>query len=626
MKLDSGPFTTLEGLEEPREVNVSDWLPLDLSPAILSAISSLNFSKPTDIQKAAIPLIIAGHDVIGKASTGSGKTLAFGIPIVERWLELHTGAKNSDTMEDDCNQSEQNVPIALILSPTRELAHQLTNHLKALCKILSPSPYICSVTGGLSIFKQQRLLRTAHIVIGTPGRLWEVISSSNVLLNSFKKIKFLVIDEADRLLSEGHFKEASEILKALDRSITKYVDPNFETPPASSKESEKTQIKEYTEIEDKSDEDAQSLPPRQTLVFSATFNKSLQQKLSGPGRGLRYDLTSSSEQMEYLLSRLNFRSQPKFLDMNPVRQMAEGLEEGLVECGAMDKDLYLYTLLLYHPNSRALVFTNSISCVRRLAPMLQNLNLYSLPLHSQMPQKARLRSIERFVASTPSKPGILIATDVAARGLDIKDIDLVIHYHVPRTADVYVHRSGRTARAERTGRSILICSPEEVVPTRRLVAKVHASSSSSQDKKFFIRTLSPEKRIISAVKARVLLAKKLADSTLAKEKGTKEENWLKNAAEDLGVEYDSEEFEKANRWGGRGSGRKKRQEEARGITRDEAKRLRANLRDILGKRINVGVSERYIGGGGLRGAELNKLIKGDDGGLWLGQVEGLGFD
>src|SRR5690348_2626417 len=104
--------------------------------------------------------------------------------------------------------------------------------------------------------------------------------------------------------------------------------------------------------------------------------------------------------------------------------------------------------------------------------MLQNLDLPALLLHSQMPQKARLRSVERFTGAKLGTASILIATDVAARGLDIPGIDVIVHYHVPRTADAYVHRSGRTARADKSGASILLCAPEEVVPTRRLLAKV----------------------------------------------------------------------------------------------------------------------------------------------------------
>lgn len=294
-ELETNVFTAKGNVEADaaEDVDMSAWVPLDLSPRLISSLARLKFAKPTDIQAAAIPKILAGHDVIGKASTGSGKTLAFAVPIVEAWL-----AKQDEDPEDKS-------PMGLIMSPTRELAHQLTNHIKSLCEGLPTAPFVCSVTGGLSVHKQQRQLEHADIVIGTPGRLWEVLSSSTALLGKFKKVSFLVVDEADRLLTEGHFKEAAEIFQAIDR------------------------------IEmDEGDEEPE-LFPRQTLVFSATFNKGLQQKLAGKGK---FDLMSDAQSMEYLLKKVNFREEkPKFVDVNPVSQMARGLKEGLVECGAMEK-------------------------------------------------------------------------------------------------------------------------------------------------------------------------------------------------------------------------------------------------------------------------------------------------
>jgi len=293
-------FEVLRGVRQDEdETDVSAWMSLNLAPQLLSCIAGQKFAKPTPIQSAAIPEILAGRDVIGKASTGSGKTLAFAIPIVQKWLQ-----------ERGVQPTSSATPIALILSPTRELAHQITGHIKDFCARLPAQPYVCSVTGGLSVYKQQRQLEKADVVVGTPGRLWEVLSSSKELLRTFKSIDFLVIDEADRLLTDGHFKEAEEIFGALDRT-------------------------EMHEDDGESGSAEPSLPPRQTLVFSATFNKGLQQKLAGKGR---YDLMDQKQSMEYLLKRLNFREEkPKFVDVNPVSQMAAGLREGLVECGAMEK-------------------------------------------------------------------------------------------------------------------------------------------------------------------------------------------------------------------------------------------------------------------------------------------------
>ena len=286
------------------------------------SLAKLRFSRPTPIQNATIPEILNGHDCIGKASTGSGKTLAFGIPILEHFLS--TGRGQSKTVVEGNGSSDP--PIAMILLPTRELAHQLATHLKDLCSnTIGISPRIVTLTGGLSSQKQQRLLVQADIVIGTPGRLWETMSESQEVLRSLKKIKFLVVDEADRLLSEGHFKEVEEILNSLDRD-----DDNSE---------------------DNSDQEhSKEIPPqedRQTLVFSATFQKELQQKLAGKSRFSGGELMGKQESMECLLKKLNFREEkPKFIDVNPLSQMATGLREGLIECGGLEK-VGLATQFLY---------------------------------------------------------------------------------------------------------------------------------------------------------------------------------------------------------------------------------------------------------------------------------------
>lgn len=313
-------------------MDVSAWDPLDLSPEIQTSLSKLKFTTPTPVQKACIPEILAGHDVVGKASTGSGKTLAFGIPILEHYLDKRRRGDYRDKSDDEKGPD----PIALILSPTRELAHQLAKHIGDLnTHAPDTNARIALLTGGLSIQKQQRLLANADIVIGTPGRVWEIMSTGSGMITKLKQIKFLVVDEADRLLSEGHFKEVEEILNALDRV------------------EEGTFPEDEAESDERDEEDGEQ---RQTLVFSATFHKGLQQKLAGKGRFFGGDLLDKKESMEYLLEKLNFREErPKFIDVNPVSQMAEGLKEGLVECAAMEKvgfafsPYYLYIYLgIYH--------------------------------------------------------------------------------------------------------------------------------------------------------------------------------------------------------------------------------------------------------------------------------------
>ncbi|KAG6050352.1 hypothetical protein E4U39_004323 [Claviceps sp. Clav50 group G5] len=636
-------FSALAALEDDKaegeDLDMTEWVALNLSPSLVSAIAKLGFAKPTAIQQKSIPEIVAGGDVIGKAQTGSGKTLAFGIPIIERWLETHEDDIVDVVVDDDDDEEDEDespssatpaakkskgkktnkpkAPLAVILSPTRELAKQIGEHIKAVCDGLpASSPYVCVVTGGLSIQKQQRQLQKADIVIGTPGRLWEVLDGDASLQEQFTKIQFLVIDEADRLFKVGQFKEAEDIIGALDR----------QTPEAG-----------YSDSSSVADSDAGGNKPRdrQTLVFSATFDKDLQTKLAGKASKASKSGGSggpADDQMAYLMKCLKFRGEPKFIDVNPIGRMAAKLREGLIECGAMEKDLYLYTVLLLNPGRRTLVFTNSISAVRRLTPLLQNLNQNALPLHSQMIQKARLRSLEKFTAS---RNAILVATDVAARGLDIKDVDQVLHYHVPRAADAYIHRSGRTARADRSGVSILLCSPDEVLPTRRLAGKVHArrsakaagagsssSSSSSKDRDHMIESLPIDRKIASRLRPRLDLAKKITDAALAKEKAHSNDAWLRNAAEELGVEYDSEEFEatEASGWAGgsRGGGRRRKEKEATALTKAEMGALKAQLRHELSQRVNLGVSEKYITGGRVDIAQLLKQRDESVGGIFLG--------
>lgn len=278
----------------------------------------------------------------------------------------------------------------------------------------------------------------------------------------------------------------------------------------------------------------------------------------------------------------------------------------------------MYALLLLHPKTRTLVFTNSVSAVRRILPFLQNLGQPAQGLHSNMPQKSRLRAIERF---TTSPSAVLIATDVAARGLDIPGVQLVIHYHLPRTADMYVHRSGRTARAEKKGSSIIICAPEEVMSVRRLISKVHSSRAPAAGAKRFIQSLDIDRRVVARLKPRAIIAKKIADVAIAKEKGNVTDQVFLEAAADLGIDYDSEEFEAGGGGGrqGRGNQRKKQERKDKAVSKAQMGAWKAELRALLKERVNVGVSERYITGSTV---DIDALLRGEEG-EFLGSVDGL---
>ncbi|KAK6536659.1 ATP-dependent RNA helicase [Arthrobotrys megalospora] len=615
-------FAGLQGLsDDDLEVDLPAWEPLSLSPYTLQALQKLKFTDPTPIQKLSIPSIISGHDLIGKAATGSGKTLAFGIPIFEHWLsgskDRAAPAKLIGEEEDkEADASKLTNPLtALVLSPTRELAHQITDHIQALITasgVTSP-PHVVSLTGGLSIQKQLRKLGQfggADVVVATPGRLWEILSEKSGYTRWFRKTRFLVVDEADRVLQEGHFKEVEQILDVLTR--------NAEEEEVAQNPNVYGTVKTVKHAKPKD---------RQILVFSATFSKDLQQKLSAKKswKNSNTGLLNDKDSLDYLLKKLPFREEhPQWVDVNPVDQMAENLREGIVECGNMEKDLYLYYLLLRYP-LRTLVFTNSISTVRRLTNLLQNLDLSVNGLNSNMIQKARLRSLERF--SAPTKPvgkdgkpqhQILVSTDVAARGLDIKGVELVIHYHVPRAADTYVHRSGRTARSKNSGASIILCAPEEALGIRRLVSKVHEDRGSKNHAG--IKSIFVDRSLVTTLRTRIELAQKIAGSTLAKQSQRKEDDWLKAAAEDLGVDYESDEFAEISEKGRRGA---KKRQEARSVGKDEMAALRARLKDELSKKVGKG-SRLYLTSGVDNLAQ--RLVDGKDHDVFFGEEGGWGLN
>ncbi|KAK6354989.1 ATP-dependent RNA helicase [Orbilia brochopaga] len=622
----TAPVNSFAGLEDLVDddvaIDLPAWESLALSSYTLQALQKLGFTEPTPIQKLSIPLIVTGHDLIGKAATGSGKTLAFGIPIFEHWLSSSKNqappAKLPGEADSEPDATKLTNPLtALILSPTRELAHQITDHLQSLISSsgISSPPQVVSLTGGLSIQKQLRKLGQssgADIVVATPGRLWEILSEKSGYTRWFRKTRFLVVDEADRVLQEGHFKEVEQILDVLTR------------------DAQEEEVAQHPQVYGTVKTVKTAKPKdRQILVFSATFSKDLQKKLSGKQsfKNSNTGLISDKDLLDSLLKKLPFREEhPQFVDVNPVDQMAENLREGIVECGNMEKDIYLYYLLLRYP-LRTLVFTNSISTVRRLTNLLQTLQLSVSGLNSNMIQKARLRSLERFAGtqdtSKNGKPAasqhqILISTDVAARGLDIKNVELVIHYHVPRTADTYVHRSGRTARSKNSGASIILCAPEEAMDIRRLVGKVHEDRGSKSHAG--IKAIYVDRSLVVTLRSRIELAQRIVASTLAKESQRKEDDWLKAAAEDLGVDYESDEFAEAAEKGRRGA---KKRKEARSVGKNELVALKAQLRDELNKKVGRG-SRLYLTSGADNLAQ--RLVDGKEHDVFFGEEGGWGLD
>jgi len=290
----------------------------------------------------------------------------------------------------------------------------------------------------------------------------------------------------------------------------------------------------------------------QTFVFSATLSKDLQRNLKKP---IRRNFSTKRKKkddkpattLDDLLMRLDFRDpEPEIIDLTPEGNVVSTLTEGRINCLSTDKDAYLYYFFLRYPG-RSLVFLQSIDGIRRLLPLLELLEIRAYPLHSQLEQRQRLKNLDRF-KSQPN--AVLLATDVAARGLDVPAVDHVIHFQIPRTADTYIHRNGRTARANRKGFSMLMCAPDErrVVKAlmnslhrgTRLVALTLVLSDLVLPEENEIEEVDVEMSMLDKLKARIQLAREIENAQHKLKKTNHDRNWMKQTAEALGVDLDSD--------------------------------------------------------------------------------------
>jgi ATP-dependent RNA helicase DDX24/MAK5 len=545
-------------LKLPVNVKLPEWEEVtSLSPYTLNGLKSLGFNSPTEIQKRTISLAIEGKDIIGKATTGSGKTLAYGIPILERYL-ANMNKSNTDSIKP---------PTGVIFCPTRELTHQVVDHLTSIARYTPLSQHgIVSITGGLSIQKQERLL--AHgpaILVATPGRCLELLQKDPALVERIASTEIIVLDEADRLLQDGHFEEFEKIISLLGKNRPKSKELSWKW---------------------------------QTLVFSATFSKDLFSKLdknNTKNKVTGNTLMNDDEIINLLSSKLQFKSsKPLLIDANPKEIVAGNVTEALVECGATERDLYLYYFLLMYPGT-TLVFANAIDSVKRLVPFLNNLKIPAFSIHSSMIQRQRLRALEKFrQAGENNETSVLIATDVAARGLDIPSIDHVAHYHLPRSADVYIHRSGRTARAGNEGVSVMFCSPQEASGPLRKLRKVVASNKASGGRmQTDVKLLPIEMEILSKIKRRATISAKLADAAVSNTSTKKEESWVTQAAMDLGIDElsDVEEFEDDM------LKKQRLRKEKKMLPKEEQQALRFELKELLATQIRKSTRRSYITSG-----------------------------
>lgn len=330
---------------------------------IIEALEEMNIFEATPIQEASIPLLIEKNDVIGQAQTGTGKTFAYSIPLIEN-------------IDDSSKEIE-----ALVLTPTRELSIQVAKEIEKLSKNIK-NIKIATIYGGESYDIQfEALRRRPQVVIGTPGRIIDMLNRGKL---KFDSIKYLVLDEADEMLKMGFEDDLESILK--------------ETPKE-----------------------------RQTALFSATlppFIKNVSKK--------------------YMNDPKYVKIEAKSLTVENISQMVYYVKR------ESKKDLLLRILDLYEFKS-VMIFTNTKSMVDELVLYLQSLNFKADGLHGDLKQKSRERVMDAYRTGAIN---ILIATDVAARGIDVSGIEAVINYDIPNEFELYVHRIGRTARAGSYGVAI----------------------------------------------------------------------------------------------------------------------------------------------------------------------------
>ncbi|MCP4957059.1 DEAD/DEAH box helicase [Photobacterium aquimaris] len=351
---------------------------LGLISPLLARLTELEYQQPTPIQAQAIPSVLAGRDLIAGANTGSGKTATFALPLLQ---QLHQ-AKASET-----KNAKGNYVTGLVLVPTRELAKQVADSIKSYATHFNGAIKTVAVFGGVSVNTQMLALRGGtDILVATPGRLLDLISSNAIKLD---RVKTLVLDEADRMLSLGFTEELSALLALL---------PNN----------------------------------KQTLLFSATF----------------------PEQVKMLTQAL--LNDPVELQLQSVD--ASTLVQRVFSVNKGEKTAVLAHLIKQHQWRQALIFVNAKNSCEHLADKLSKRGIIAEVFHGDRGQGARTRVLEAFKAG---EIDVLIATDIAARGLDIEKLPVVINFDLPRSPADYMHRIGRSGRAGEVGLALSLIDYED---------------------------------------------------------------------------------------------------------------------------------------------------------------------
>jgi ATP-dependent RNA helicase DDX47/RRP3 len=362
--------------------SVTTFSSLGVVASICEACTTLGWNAPTRIQAETIIPALAGKDIIGLAETGSGKTGAFAIPILQALLE------NPQRL------------FALVLAPTRELAFQISEQFEALGAGIGLKTAV--IVGGIDMMTQAiSLARKPHIVVGTPGRVVDHLTNTKGF--SLRSARFLVLDEADRMLSLDFEEAINTILESLPRE-------------------------------------------RRTFLFSATMTSKVAK-----------------------LQRVSLRD-PVRVEVSASRfQTVSTLVQQYLFIPAKHKESFLAYLLNEFAGQSMMVFAATCASAQKISLMLNNLGFKSVCLHGQMGQAKRLGALNKFKIGGAN---LLIATDVASRGLDIPSVDVVVNFDVPTNGKDYVHRVGRTARAGRAGRAVTFVTQYDIELYQRIEALI----------------------------------------------------------------------------------------------------------------------------------------------------------
>jgi len=359
---------------------------LGLIPPLLARLIELEYQQPTPIQSQGIPCVLAGRDLIAGANTGSGKTATFALPMLQDLFQQQQTEK-SLTSHNSSKSSKGNYVTGLILVPTRELAKQVADSIKSYAVHFNGLIKTVAVFGGVSANTQMLALRGGtDILVATPGRLLDLISSNAIKLD---RVKTLVLDEADRMLSLGFTDELSSLLRLLPKK-------------------------------------------KQILLFSATFPEQV--------KALTQELLNDPVEIQL-----------QSADASTLVQRVFTVNKG-------EKTAVLAHLIKQHQWRQSLIFVNAKNSCNHLAEKLSKRGITAEVFHGDKGQGARSRVLDAFKAGEVE---VLIATDIAARGLDIEKLPVVINFDLPRSPADYMHRIGRSGRAGEVGLALSLIDHED---------------------------------------------------------------------------------------------------------------------------------------------------------------------